>query len=526
MDHMPTARVFNGLVPQKEVSWKFLISGCLRQGRPLKALAMYAEMQKDVSICPCKHTFVALLKACAKTKNLRTGSEVHAKIERTGWIDRDVFIGSSLIDMYAKCGRLDKAQKVFDKLLVRNVVCWNALLRRYVEHEQGSAALNRLEKMQFETISPDAVTFICILKACGSIGEIVKGKEIHADIERKGLLGQNLIIGNSLIDMYVKCGLLDMAQEVFDKLPTRDVVSWTSLIAGYVEHGAGEEALKCFQKMVGDGTPCNAITYVCILKACSSIGDSNKGQEIHSEIEKNGLLETNFLLCNALLDMYAKCGLLTKAQKVFDRIPVRDVVSWTSIIAGYTEHGHGEEAIMAFELMYMEGVRPDVVTFLCVLKACGHIRDMVKGEEVHAKIESRGFLDINIIVGNTLVDMYVKCGSLTRAQEVFDGLHDRNLVSWNALISGHAELGQAEEAIKCFERMQLDGVSPDGITFVCILKACSSLGATSKGIEIHVEIERQGLIERDILVGSTLVDMYARCGSLVKAHQVFDKLPV
>ena len=278
--------------------------------------------------------------------------------------------------------------------------------------------------------------------------------------------------------------------------------------------------------MVGDGTPCNAITYVCILKACSSIGDSNKGQEIHTEIEKNGLLEINLLLCNALLDMYAKCGLLTKAQKVFDRIPVRDVVSWTSIIAGYTDHGHGEEAINAFELMYMEGVCPDVVTFLCVLKACGHIRDMVKGEEVHAKIESRGFLDINIIVGNTLVDMYVKCGSLTRAQEVFDGLHDRNLVSWNALISGHAELGKAEEAIKCFERMQLDGVSPDGITFVCILKACSSLGATSKGIEIHVEIERQGLIERDILVGSTLVDMYARCGSLVKAHQVFDKLPV
>ena len=134
---MPTARVFNGLVPQKEVSWKFLISGCLRQGRPLKALAMYAEMQKDVSICPCKHTFVTLLKACAKTKNLRTGSEVHAKIERTGWIDRDVFIGSSLIDMYAKCGRLDKAQKVFDKLLLWNVITWNALMARYAQHDLG-----------------------------------------------------------------------------------------------------------------------------------------------------------------------------------------------------------------------------------------------------------------------------------------------------------------------------------------------------------------------------------------------------
>eukprot|EP00250_Pteridium_aquilinum_P009322 c18595_g3_i1 orf=2-544(+) len=179
--------------------------------------------------------------------------------------------------------------------------------------------------------------------------------------------------------------------------------------------------------------------------------------------------------------MYAKCGSLTEAQDVFDELPYRNVVSWTSLITGYVEHGHTEEALDCFERMQREGFSPDRVTFLSVLRACGSLGTVDKSQQIHAQILKCGLLERDVVVGTALVDTYGKCSLLAKAKEVFDMLRVHDVVSWNALITGYAYHGYGEEALDCFKQMQRQGVSPNRVTFASALKACGTLGASDKG---------------------------------------------
>eukprot|EP00250_Pteridium_aquilinum_P000318 c10353_g1_i1 orf=1-642(+) len=213
--------------------------------------------------------------------------------------------------------------------------------------------------------------------------------------------------------MYAKCGLLSRAYQVFKKLPLqRNVVSWNTLITGYMQFGYGKEALECFKQLQLDGISPDAITFVCTLKACGIIGDLDEGRAIHAEIGRLGLLTRDPLVCNTLIDMYVKCGRISIAQQLFDKFSTKDVVSWTTLIAGYTDHGHAKEALICFERMQHEGFFPNAVSLICSLKACGSIRAADKGLKLHAEIEKRGLLGVNCVVGNIVVDVYARCGLL------------------------------------------------------------------------------------------------------------------
>ncbi|KAH7431896.1 hypothetical protein KP509_08G072000 [Ceratopteris richardii] len=362
-----------------------------------------------------------------------------------------------------------------------------------------------------------------VLKACASIGALDKGSQIHDEILGKGLTKTNQIIGTALIDMYAKCHMPIMAQEVFDMLPARDIVSWTALIAGFAKHDLGMEGLRCFDCLQDDGFHPNAVTYVCTLNACGNIKALQKGIEIHAKIEKDGMLGTNLAVGNALIDMYVKCGLISKAHEVFNRLPNQDVVSWTALIAAYAKHGDAMFALKCLDEMQLKGVAPNAVTYVCCLIACGRIGDVEKGKEIHEEIVSKGLLE-TLALGNALVDMYANCGFLKRALEVFDILPKRDVISWNALMSGYVKYEYGIKALNCLAQMQIEGVNPDFCTLVCGLKACSIPGNVGKGREIHAEISRNGFLGRNMVIGSALIDMYGKCGFLEIAHEVFDGL--
>eukprot|EP00250_Pteridium_aquilinum_P021087 c25021_g8_i1 orf=1-906(-) len=293
---------------------------------------------------------------------------------------------------------------------------------------------------------------------------------LHAEIERKGLLEQDIVVGTALVDMYFICDSPFQGQEVFDRLPVRDSVSWTTLITGYVEQGYNKKALKCFDLMRELGVSPNAGTFVCCLNACASIGATKEGQEIHVDVERQGLLEEDLVVGNALVDMYGRLGLIPLAQQVFNKLPVRDVGAWNALMGGYAEHDHGDQAIECFEQMQLEGVSADAVTFVYILKACGSIMAGKKGKELHARFERVQFFVEDVYVSCALMDMYAKCGMLRNPRHVFNKLQIRNVVSWTTLIAGYVEHGHAREALECFERMKFEGVSPNAATFVCILK--------------------------------------------------------
>ncbi|MCO5581567.1 hypothetical protein L7F22_035455 [Adiantum nelumboides] len=257
--------------------------------------------------------------------------------------------------MYAKCGALPQAQSVLEKLSFRDVVSWNALIGGYAEKGQGQRALECLKYMEQEHIPPDAVTYLSILKACAMIGAVEKGKEVHDEISRKGMLDHKIVLGGALVDMYAKCGALLQAQRVLEKLPSRDVALWNALITGYAQKGQGHEALQCYNHMQREGISPTPVTYVCVLKACGMVGAIDMGKKIHDEISRQGLLEHNLTLGNGLIDMYARCGAFLQAHSVLEKLSSRNVVSWSALIAGYSQKGEGKSKVN-FDLETGDGV--------------------------------------------------------------------------------------------------------------------------------------------------------------------------
>ena len=291
----------------------------------------------------------------------------------------------------------------------------------------------------------------------GSTRAIDKGEKIHDSFFSMGVLEKDTTVGAALVDMYAKCGMLVKAKEVLMDLPARDVVSWNALVAGYVQHGQCHEALNCFEQMRKEGCCPDASTFICALKSCGSIGAIDRGKQLHDEIMDKFLLNEDIALSNALIDMYAKCGMLAQAQQLLEELPDRQLVSWNALISGYAQHGHGHEAWNCFTQMQSEGLCPSVVTFVCILKACGSVNGIDKGRQIHNMIVGTCLLENNVL-GNALVDMYVKCGVAAKAREVLEMLPVRDAISWNTLISGYVQQEQSHEALKCFQKMSTLGL--------------------------------------------------------------------
>ncbi|KAH7292093.1 hypothetical protein KP509_29G051500 [Ceratopteris richardii] len=517
-------KILEELRTRNVVSWSSLIAGHAQQKQCRDAFNCFKQMEEE-GIAPNDVTFICLLKACASIGAADKGQKIHNEIARHALLGKCTALDNALVDMYAKCGDIKKAERVFEEIPTRDVASWSALISGYTQCGQGENALNCFERMLCEGITPNNVAFLCVLKACGSIGALNKGEQIHDEIIRQKLLGKDPLLGNALVDMYVKCGAFATAHEVLYGLHERDVISWSTLILGHLQQGHDEEALICFKSMQREGFSPDTVTLVLALKACGNIGSIEIGKEIHEEVARRGLLKHDISLGNALVDMYAKCGRLIKARQVLEELPIRDVITWSALISGYADKGHGENALDCFEQMQSEGISPNAVSYLSVLKACGSIGATDRGGKIHEEIRTKGLLRDNVKLGNALVCMYTKCGAITEARKVIEEFSIQDATSWNALIIGYVQKGQGENAVLLFEMMLCKGITPDGKTFACILKACGAMGQYNKGKQIHDEIARRGLLVKDVVLSNVLVDMYAKCGALTKAQEVFDKLP-
>jgi pentatricopeptide repeat protein len=379
--------------------------------------------------------------------------------------------------------------------------------------------------MQCDGYSPDTVTFICILKACGKARAIDQGKQIHDQISNRGLLENDIVVGNALVDMYAKCGALDIAQGVLNTLPVQDAVSWNALISGYEHQGKANEALKYYDQMRREGLSPNAVTFICVLKACGNLKAIEKGKQIHEEILKSGLLEKDVALGSALVDMYAKCGMVMKAQQVLEKLPIRNAISWCALIAGYARQRQQHEALNGFEQMQSEGLSPDVVTFACILKACSNAGSVSKGTQIHEDIMSRNLLQKDIVLGNALLDMYAKCGVPENAQKLLEELTDRDAVSWNALIGGYARQGKGHEALNCFNQMLSEGIWPSEITFSCILNACSHSGLLDEAQDIFGSMTRKYCISPNLEHNMCMVVVFGCAGHFDRAMTMIKAMP-
>jgi pentatricopeptide repeat protein len=366
-------------------------------------------------------------------------------------------------------------------------------------------------------------SYLSILKACASPSALKWGKEVHACI-RHGGFESDVRVGTALLQMYAKSGSIEAARKTFDKLGSRDVMSWDVMIGAYAESGCGEEAYGLLLQMTREGFKPDARTYVSILNACASAGALGWVKEVHNQAREAGF-ELDLRVGNALVHMYAKCGSMDDARLVFDRMEERDVITWNVMIGGLAQHGFGGDAYDMFIRMQQEGYKPDICTYVSILNACASTGSLEWVKEVHNHAREAGF-ELDLRVGNALVHMYAKCGSLDHARLAFDRMEERDVITWNVMIGGLAQYGCGSEALDVFRRMIGVGVKPDGYSFVALLLACSHVGLVDEGRRLFLAMSHDYGISPSVVHWSCMVDMLGRAGHLEEAKLLIDSIPV
>lgn len=384
-------------------------------------------------------------------------------------------------------------------------------------------AIHLLGIMKQRGLRVNSNTYGCVVEHCAKLRRFEDGKLVHKQLDEAGV-EIDIYLGNTLINFYSKYGDVTSAAQVFSRMALRDVVTWSSMIAGYVSNHYPAQAFEVFERMKEGGVKPNRITLLSILKACSSDEMLEKGKEIHAFVEATGL-ESDVSVATALITMYSKCGEVALARQVFDEMAERNVVSWTAIIQGSAQHGRFEEAFQLFEQMLYTGILPNAVTFVSVLNSCITPQALDRGKRIHSHVKERG-LETDVYVANALITMYYKCRSVHDARDVFDRMLKRDVVSWSAMIAGYGQSQEKEslnEAFNLLDRMRVEGVLPNKITFMSVLRACSMHGALDQGRRIHAEISTVGF-QSDSSLQTAIFNMYANCGSVGEAEQIFSKM--
>ncbi|ONI34983.1 hypothetical protein PRUPE_1G508700 [Prunus persica] len=456
------------------------------------------------------------LRSCRSLNEVR---RLHAVVLRC-LANPVTYVFNNLICAYIVFGKLVDARKVLDKMTVRNVVSWTAIINGYLNFGLDDEALGLFSYAINEGVQPNGNMFVCVLNLCSKRVDYELGRQVHGGVLKGGW--SNLIVDSAVVKLYAQCGELSSAYRAFDQMPKSDVVCWTTMITACSQQGHGQEAFSLFSQMLSEGFSPNEFTVCGVLKACGEEKELRFGRQLHGAIVKK-IYKNDVFIETSLVDMYAKCGEMIDSRTVFDGMRNRNTVTWTSIIAGYARKGFSEEAICLFQVMKRRNIFVNNLTIVSILRACGSMRDSLMGREVHAQIVKNS-TETNSHLGSTLVWFYCRCGEYSNATKVLQQMPLRDVVSWTAIISGCAHLGFESEALEFLNEMMEDGVEPNAFTYSSALKACAQLETVLHGKLIHSSANKSAAMS-NVFVGSALISMYAKCGYVTEAFQVFDSMP-
>lgn len=406
------------------------------------------------------------------------------------------------------------------------------MIRGYSNSPNPDKALIFYEEMLRKGYSPDYFTFPYVLKACSGLRDVKFGSCVHGFVVKTGF-EVNMYVSTCLLHMYMCCGEVNCGLRVFEDIPKWNVVAWGSLISGFVNNNLFSDAIQAFREMQSVGVKPNETIMVDLLVACGRCKDIAAGKWFHGLLQELGLdpyrqskADFNVILATSLIDMYAKCGDLRTARYLFDGMPERNLVSWNSIITGYSQNGDAEEAMCMFSDMLTSGIAPDKVTFLSIIRASMIQGCSQLGQSVHAYVSKNGLVKDAAIVC-TLVNMYAKTGDSESTKNVFEDLEKKDTIAWTVVIIGLASHGHGIEAVSIFQRMQEEGnATPDGITYLGVLYACSHVGLVEEGQRYFAEMRDLYGIEPTVEHYGCMVDILSRAGFFEEAERLVKTMPV
>ncbi|XP_038696997.1 pentatricopeptide repeat-containing protein At1g08070, chloroplastic-like [Tripterygium wilfordii] len=474
---------------------------------------LYKLMMKN-NVGPDNHTYPILAKACALRFAEFEGKLIHGHVLKTGF-ESDVYAQNTLISMYSVCGNVIDALKLFDESPVLDLVSWNSILAGYVH-----------------------------------VGDVDEAKYIYDRMPER-----NVIASNSMIGLFGSSGYVTEACRLFENMPKKDLVSWSAMISCFKKNEKYDAALVKFIEMIGNGITADEVVVVSVLSACEHLKAAEAGKLIHGLAVKVGvdsyvslqnalikmysscgeimaaecLFNGGYLLdqisWNSLISGYMKCGSVEKAKALFDSMPVKDIVSWSAIMSGYSQHTRFSETLSLFQEMQVNRISPDETTLVSVISACTHLAALDQGKWIHVYLRKYG-LKINVKLGTTLIDMYMKCGCVENALDVFDGMEEKGISTWNTLIRGLAMNGLVYKSLHLFSEMKKHAIVPNEITFVAVLSACQQMGLVDEGRRHFKSMIEELGMKPNVKHYGCMVDLLGRAGFLKEAEQLIERMPM
>ncbi|KAL5063167.1 hypothetical protein RYX36_024904 [Vicia faba] len=430
-----------------------------------------------------------LAKSLDQNPDIKTLKNLHSKIFHLN-SHQNPSLGIKLMRAYSACGEPMLTRKVFEEMCERNVIFYNVMIRSYVNNHLYNDGLFVFKEMVHGGFRPDNYTYPCVLKACSCSENLSYGLLIHGAV-LKVRMDLNLFVGNGLIAMYGKCGCLVEARRVFDEMLCRDVVSWNSMVAAYAQNVRFDDALEICREMEDLGQRPDGGTMASLMPAVANTSPEN----------------------------------VLYVEKIFVNLERRNLVSWNVMIRVYMKNSMPGNAVDLYLQMEESGVEPDAITCASVLPACGDLSALLLGRKIHEYVE-RKKLRPNLLLENSLIDMYARCGCLEDAKRVFDKMKCRDVASWTSLISSYGMAGQGCNAVELFTEMLNSGQTPDSIAFVAILSACSHSGLLDEGKFYFKQMTEDFRITPRIEHYACLVDLLGRAGRVDEAYNFIKQMPI
>ncbi|KAL4557465.1 hypothetical protein LXL04_035643 [Taraxacum kok-saghyz] len=504
-----------------KLSWNSMISGCLRNHHPEKSLWYFKKMVSlgtqvdDVSLS-------CAISASNSLLNLdNIGEILHGFGIKLGLHENEtphVSVQNALVSLYSKCGDIDDAENIFRGIYDKDLVSWNTMINGFASNGMILETFDHLREMQFrEFIEPDIVTLLSVLSLCAESLLLEKGKTIHGFLIRR-LYGFDLSINNSLMNMYAKCNKMDKAESLFMSIRDKDLVSWNTMILGYAKNGDSKFAQFLFKELLYRCLECSLSTVLSVLSSCDSPEFLKFGESLHSWQLKLGFLK-NIHAVNSLLSLYTNCGDLKASIALLRSVSmVADTACWNAMIVGCTQNGYFLEALKTFNFMRREAyAKHDSVTLVSVVSASGNLKSVIHGKLAHG-IAQKTYFDQDVRVNNALITMYGRFGDVESASLVFHLCNfDRNLCSWNCIISALSQNRDSKTALRFFKNMDYE---PDEFTIATILSSCTNLGTIRNGKQIHGHILKSNL-HKNSFITAALIDMYSNSGRLDTSITIF-----
>lgn len=434
-DRLSAARkLFDRMRQRNVVSWGALMAGYLHKGLTLEVLGLFKSMVSIDSMSPNEYILSTVISSCSDGGSVEEGRQVHGCVLKSGMVFHQ-YVKNALVHMYSRCSEVEGAMRVLDLVRGYDIVSYNSVLNGLVEHGQLKEAIQVLRMMVDDHMAWDRVTYVTIFGLCAQFKSLRLGMQVHNRMLKTEIDCNNAFVNSAIIDMYGKCGKIINAMNFFLCLQTRNVVSWTTIIAAYFQNGYFEEALNLFREMKLEGISPNEYSFAILLNSSACLSTLRHGGLLHASVEKSGF-KNHIIVGNALINMYAKSGNMEAANEVFSDMPYRNSVTWNAMISGYSHYGFSKEALEMFQDMFTAGECPDYVTFVGVLSACAHLGVVQQGFYILNYLMKENGIKPGLEHHTCIVRLLSRAGLLEEAENYMRSTPVKwDVVAWRTLLN-------------------------------------------------------------------------------------------